>query len=244
MDLRSERNLSSQRCLGVHWLLDELWGRANYGKKNRIEFKLNLKNPCRIKNQLLCKWPCTDFLLDLVGWWAQARLAVSGSVDGHDSELPLGVLRKVRDSEERVGAGIIIDPRPGLSSLGSLLNNVSYKVNKMSLSFTPSSSPAFLHHHHHWDHHFHHHHLFYCHLIYFITFIIVIIIIIIIVIITMIVMIIIILSVFYSLILPVILAPPSCLGGSHFRSAYVFPMLTASGTPGGLDLAETVIIYL
>lgn len=158
MDLRRERNLSSQRCFGVRWLLDELWGRANYGKKNRIVFKLIFKNPCRIKNQLLCKWPCTDFLFDLVGWWAQARLAVSGSVDSHDSELPLGVLRKVGDSEERVGAGIIIDPRPGLSSLGSLLHNVSCKVNKMSLSFTQLSSPAFLHH---WDYHFHHHYLFY-----------------------------------------------------------------------------------
>lgn len=172
MDLRSERNLSSQRCLGVRWLLDELWGRANYGKKYRIIFESILKNRRRIKNQLLCVWPCTDFLLDLVGWWTQARFTVSGSVDSHDSELPLGVLGKVSDSEERVGAGIIIDPRPGLSSLRSLLNNVSYKVNKMSLSFTPSLHLH--HHHHHWDHHFrkHHHshchHLFYCHLIYFI----------------------------------------------------------------------------
>lgn len=152
MDLRSERNLSSQWCLGVCWLLDELWGRANYGKKDRIIFESILKNWRRIKNQFLCVWPCTDFLLDLVGWWTQARLAVSGSIDSHDSELPLGVLGKVGDSEERVGAGIIIDPRPGLSSLGSLLHNVSCKVNKMPLSFTLS---LHFHHHHHWDHHFH-----------------------------------------------------------------------------------------
>lgn len=154
MDLRSERNLSSQRCLGVRWLLDELWGRANYGKRDRIIFESILKNWRRIKNQLLCVWPCTDFLLDLVGWWTQARFTVSGSVDSHDSELPLGVLRKVGDSEERIGAGIIIDPRPGLSSLGSLLHNVSCKVNKMPLSFTLSLH-FHHHHHHHRDHHFH-----------------------------------------------------------------------------------------
>lgn len=155
MDLCSERNLSSQWCLGVRWLLDELWGRANYGKKDRIIFESILKNWRRIKNQLLCVWPCTDFLLDLVGWWTQARLAVSGSIDSHDSELPLGVLGKVGDSEERVSAGIIIDPRPGLSSLGSLLHNVSCKVNKMPLSFTLSLHFHHHHHHNHWDHHFH-----------------------------------------------------------------------------------------